>query len=356
MHKNPLLFFTEKLQIWYKTFKRDLPWRETTDPYKIWLSEIILQQTRVAQGLPYYLKFVESFPKVINFANAQEDEVLRLWQGLGYYSRARNMHATSKIVVAQFGGQFPKNYTDLLKLKGIGTYTAAAIASFANNEKVAVVDGNVYRVLSRIFGLEADISSPNGKKVFTELANKLLPDNNYAVHNQAIMEFGALQCTPKSPNCELCPFIDICIAFKNNTQSTLPVNLKKLKIINRYFYYCVVEFDGKIFMKKREGKGIWQGLFDFLLIEKDIPTEIEDVLVDSQLKNSAVINAISNVYVHKLTHQNLSITFIHLKIKNSDHQFVIENTSNFYSFSEIEVLPKPIVIANFIANELFGNT
>jgi A/G-specific adenine glycosylase len=343
--------FIDKLKFWYEKNHRKLPWRETKNPYFIWLSEIILQQTRVAQGLPYYLKFVDAFPTIKDFADAHEDEVLRLWQGLGYYSRARNMHATAKIISEQMHGIFPKDYKSLQKLKGVGTYTAAAIASFSYNEDVAVVDGNVYRVLSRFFGIETDISSPKGKKEFSELANEIVPKNDSASHNQAIMEFGAMLCTPKNPQCSSCPVADSCFAFLNNKQQFLPVNLKKVKITSRFLYYFIIEFNGKIFMKKRTEKGIWHGLFDFLMIEELENKPIEYILESDELTEilkSATIENISEKYYHQLTHQKLEITFIHLKMNSLENDFFVENKANFYDFEQVENLPKPIVIANFL--------
>jgi len=218
--------FSARLVEWYLQNKRELPWRTTKDPYKIWLSEIILQQTRVAQGLPYYLKFIEKYPNVRALANADEQEVLRLWQGLGYYSRARNLHAAAKYVANELGGNFPDSYQKLKQLKGVGDYTAAAIASFAYQEKVAVVDGNVYRVLARLFGIEIDINSNEGKKTFSKLANELITQYQPDLHNQAMMEFGALHCTPANPNCMFCPFTTECEARLTQRQSVLPIKIK----------------------------------------------------------------------------------------------------------------------------------
>lgn len=343
--------FNDKLKFWYENNHRKLPWRETKNPYFIWLSEIILQQTRVVQGLPYYLKFADAFPTIKDFADAPLDHVLRLWQGLGYYSRARNMHTTAKIISEEMGGVFPKDYKSLQKLKGVGTYTAAAIASFSYNENVAVVDGNVFRVLSRYFGIETDISSPKGKKEFSELANETLPKNDSATHNQAIMEFGAMLCAPKIPLCNLCPVADSCFAFLNNKQQVLPINLKKVKITNRYFYYFILEYNGKIFMKKRTEKGIWNGLFDFLLVEEFENKSIENILESNLIKeilNTSIIENISEKYFHQLTHQKLEIAFIHLKMNDIDNKYYINNKHNYYDLEQIENLPKPIVIANYL--------
>jgi A/G-specific adenine glycosylase len=345
--------FQDKLRAWYKKNQRDLPWRNSNDPYVIWLSEIILQQTRVAQGLPYFNKFLEVFPNVNAFAIANEDEILRLWQGLGYYSRARNMHATAKYINTELNGIFPTNYQGLLKLKGVGSYTAAAIASFAYNESVAVLDGNVYRVLSRIFGVYTDITSPDGKKVFSKLANELLPAFDSAIHNQAIMEFGALQCTP-SPNCDNCPLNLKCYAFTNKEQSNLPVKLKKLKITNRFFYYFIFEFGGKIFMKKRTGKGIWEGLFELYLIEKEEQTRLEVIFEEpsmkSYLQNASNIE-ISKEFKHQLTHQRLLVRFIWVKLSEKNKLFFQEHQADFYPISEVDGFPKPIIIANYFKNK-----
>ena len=257
--------FADSILNWYAKNKRDLPWRHTNNPYFIWLSEVILQQTRVKQGLPYYEKFVETYPTVQELAEADEQNVLRLWQGLGYYSRARNLHAAAKFVHQELAGKFPENYQDLLKMKGVGQYTASAIASFAYNEKVAVVDGNVFRVLARVFGVDTDIASHRGAKEFGALASFLLPNNQTDEYNQGIMEFGALQCTPQKPNCMYCPMQSGCVAFQEGKQKELPVKIKKIKIKNRYFHYLIFEYqkDGATYLalKKRVGKDIWKVCF-----------------------------------------------------------------------------------------------
>nr|WP_321539525.1 A/G-specific adenine glycosylase [Flavobacterium piscinae] len=221
--------FSNRLIQWYLENKRDLPWRNTTNPYPIWLSEIILQQTRVAQGLPYYERFIETFPTVFDLANASEEQVLKLWQGLGYYSRGRNLHKTAQIIAFELNGTFPTTYTELLKLKGIGSYTAATIASFSQKEVVPVVDGNVFRILARYFDVETDISSATAKKEFTALANELIDSKQPDVFNQALMEFGALQCVPKNPNCSICVFKDSCAALQKKKVDLLPIKLKKRK-------------------------------------------------------------------------------------------------------------------------------
>jgi len=255
--------FQNELINWYQSNKRDLPWRHTKDAYTIWLSEIILQQTRVEQGLPYYNKFLENFPTVRDFASATEAKVLKLWQGLGYYSRGRNMHATAQIVVNNFNGIFPNLHDDLLKLKGIGEYTAAAISSFSSGEARAVVDGNVFRVLARYFGIDIAINSPAGKKAFFALANELLYLEDPALYNQAIMEFGAIQCKPKSPNCTVCPLNQTCYALKNNLVKELPNKIKKAAQKHRYLDYFICQADDKILVRERQAGDVWQHLYDF---------------------------------------------------------------------------------------------
>ncbi|MBA4850830.1 A/G-specific adenine glycosylase [Emticicia sp. BO119] len=342
--------FSEVLQNWYHRNKRDLPWRNTKDPYKIWLSEVILQQTRVVQGLPYYLKFVEKYPAVMDLASADEKEVLRLWQGLGYYSRARNMHKTAKIITSELNGKFPETYAGLVKLKGIGPYTAAAIASFAFDEKVAVVDGNVYRVLARIFGLETDIASHEAKKIFGDLANELISDTTPGTHNQAMMEFGATYCTPASPGCMFCIFHYDCEANAKGKQAVLPVKSKKVKVKSRYFDYFVIEQSGKLMMSQRGSKDIWEGLYDFYLVEsQDSLLKIEatdndfllDILPVSTIKNT------SEIYKHILTHQNIEVRFWHIMI-NEGHGLQIPLDYDFYSWQEVDDLPKPILIEKYL--------
>ena len=227
--------FAPTLEEWYLRHKRDLPWRHTTDPYRIWLSEIILQQTRVAQGLPYYLRFIDAYPTLADLALAEEQELLRLWQGLGYYSRARNLHQTAKHIHHELAGEFPGTYRSLLTLKGIGAYTAAAVASFAYGERVPVVDGNVYRVLARVFGIDEDILSTGAKKTFATLATRLITDAiDPATYNQAIMEFGAIQCTPVAPDCLICPLQQQCVAYLTGRQRELPVKKKKAAVRERF--------------------------------------------------------------------------------------------------------------------------
>lgn len=344
--------FSNSLIRWYLQNKRDLPWRNTIDPYYIWLSEIMLQQTRVAQGMPYYFVFTEAFPTVFDLAKASEQEVLKLWQGLGYYSRARNLHKTAQYVAFELNGKFPDNYKDLLSLKGVGDYTAAAIASFSYNEAVPVVDGNVFRVLSRVFDIEVDISQPASKKVFQELALELMPKDNPAIFNQAIMEFGALQCVPKNPNCSICVMNDGCLALKMGKVNQLPVKLKKTKVTNRFFNYLIFEDEeGKSIIQQRTDKGIWHNLYEFPLIESDSEIGIDAISIEIS-KNSLIENGIRSLIemnlkaqMHKLSHQNLNIKFWKVE--------VFGTIENGISNSLLKTFPFPIVIYNFIEKFLF---
>lgn len=255
--------FTQTIQTWYQEHKRELPWRETNDPYTIWISEIILQQTRVVQGYEYFVRFMRRFPDILSLAEAHEDEVMKYWEGLGYYSRARNLHAAAK----SMNGIFPVTYSEVLALKGVGEYTAAAICSFAYGMPYAVVDGNVYRVLSRYWGIETPIDSTLGKKEFAMLADELLDKKHPALYNQAIMDFGAIQCTPQSPKCMFCPLVETCIALKSGKVNQLPVKKNKVKVTERYFNYIYVRAGACTFIHKRTGNDIWRNLFEFPLIE-----------------------------------------------------------------------------------------
>ena len=261
------LEFNNILLQWYAKNKRDLPWRSTKNPYKVWLSEIILQQTRVNQGLSYYLNFIEKYPKVEDLAAATEENILKLWQGLGYYSRARNLHFAAKQIIEDFNGKFPKTSFELKKLKGIGEYTSAAIASFCFNEPVAVIDGNVYRVLSRLFGIETPIDSTEGIKEFKNIANLYISKEHPGEYNQAMMDFGAIQCKPVNPMCNECPLIEICEAFNSNRINELPVKAKKVKKRNRYIYYIVPTYNESTFVSKRTQNDVWKNLYEFPIIE-----------------------------------------------------------------------------------------
>jgi A/G-specific adenine glycosylase len=343
--------FHNTLIKWYLQNKRDLPWRKTTNPYPIWLSEIMLQQTRVAQGTPYFLSFTAAFPTVFDLANANEEQVLKLWQGLGYYSRARNLHKTAQTVAFEMNGIFPDNYVDLLKLKGIGEYTAAAIASFSYNECVPVVDGNVFRVISRYFDVETDIAQASAKKEFAALAFELMPKDNPAQFNQAIMEFGALQCVPKNPNCTECVFNNSCAALQKKKVDKLPVKLKKTKVRNRYFNYIVAVDDlENTIIQKRTDKGIWHNLYEFPLIETDKVEDFETVAQQinqnffQENKMESLMEYNEESIIHKLSHQHLHIKFWKASLKGT-----IENGIDLET---AKTFPFPIVIHNFIEEKL----
>jgi len=339
--------FSKKIINWYQDNKRDLPWRATKDPYKVWLSEIILQQTRVVQGLPYYNKFLNRFPELKNLASASEQEVLKQWQGLGYYSRARNLHATAKHIQNELDGNFPLDYDSLLKLKGIGDYTAAAIASFCYDEKKAVVDGNVYRVLARYFGIDTAINSHAAKKEFKALAFEMMDKENPGLFNQAIMEFGALQCIPSKPDCNICPLKDSCVGLQKNKVAILPVKAKKNKIVRRYFNYLILVTDeNKTVVRMREGKGIWQNLYEFPLIESDKSIDYKTLIGDKKFleyteQQDFSLNLLTDEdIVHKLTHQHLFIKFWLVSL--------LEYSKKTISWRSVSHLPFPIVIHNFI--------
>ena len=341
------MIFSNLLIQWYLQNKRDLPWRKTLDPYKIWLSEIMLQQTRVAQGTPYFLSFITAFPTVFDLAAANEEQVLKLWQGLGYYSRARNLHKTAQYVANELAGIFPDNYNDLLKLKGVGEYTAAAIASFSYDESVPVVDGNVFRVLSRYFNIDTDIAAASAKKEFAALAFELMPKDNAALFNQAIMEFGALQCVPKSPNCSICIFNSSCAALQKKKVDQLPVKSKKLKVRNRFFNYLVVSDDNdNTIIQKRTAKGIWHNLYEFPLIETEAPEDFDFIannIQDEYFGNNSVTSiqdCNEKSIIHKLSHQHLHIKFWKIRVDGT-----IENGIDAKT---LKTFPFPIVIYNFI--------
>jgi len=299
---------------WYRQNHRDLPWRRTNDPYAIWLSEVILQQTRVDQGMPYWFRFLEAFPTATDLANADEQEVLRLWQGLGYYSRARNLHDAAKVVRDEYNGIFPDQYEQIRALKGIGDYTAAAIGSIAFNLPHAVVDGNVYRFLSRIFAINTPIDSTNGKKEFFVLANELIDKSNPGMFNQAMMEFGAMQCKPSNPDCSVCPFNQYCQSFATNTVSEYPVKSKKTKTRNRYFDFIILSDEKNTILQKREGKDIWQGLYQFPLIESATKNKNKLDLSKSEVANYLNTNShkmvkSSAIVKHVLSHQVIFAKF-----------------------------------------------
>lgn len=322
---------------WYRQNQRDLPWRRTKNPYHIWLSEIILQQTRVDQGTDYYLKFIKHYPTVQDLATAEEINILNDWQGLGYYSRARNLHFSAKFISDELEGTFPSTYKDILKLKGVGKYTAAAIASFAFNEATAVVDGNVYRVLSRVFDIETPIDSTKGQKEFQELADSLIFEENPAEHNQAIMELGAMICSPK-PKCESCPVMGKCLAFKNKTIEQRPIKAKKTKVRDRHFHFLIFEKDGKTFLEQRTQKDVWQNMYQFPLIESKDLTLPDDY---------PVINKISEEVKHILSHQRIHARFYHFS------EFPKERNEKWITLNraDIQDYPLPRIIDRYLEEQ-----
>ena len=338
--------FSNRLIHWYLQNDRDLPWRKSKNPYFIWLSEIRPQPTRGSQGLAYYLTSTKEFPTVFDLAKAPETKVLKLWQGLGYYSRARNLHYSAKYIVNELDGVFPTNYKELLKLKGVGDYTASAISSICFNEVQAVVDGNVYRVLSRYFNIDTPINSSKGIKEFKELAQSLIDPSLPGNHNQAVMDFGALCCKPQKPLCATCVLNDSCGALQKNRVQVLPIKEKKIKIKKRYFNFLVIRSEnGKTVLSQRKGKGIWEGLYEFPLMETEKSFELT---VNSPELNKWINNPIeltlfnTKEIVHKLSHQHLYTKFWIIDVKN-----VSVDTVNW---SDLEKYPVPILIANFLKN------
>ena len=338
--------FSVLIQNWYRQNRRLLPWRESIDPYSIWLSEVILQQTRVEQGTSYYLRFISAFPTVNHLAKASEDEVLSLWQGLGYYSRARNMHTAAKTIVEKHDGIFPADYKSILDLKGVGDYTAAAIASISYDLPHAVVDGNVYRVLARYLKINTPIDTSAGKKLFAKIAHELLDTENPGIHNQALMEIGALVCTPKNPKCQKCPISEKCMSFEDHSQPDYPVKAKKTKVRDRFFHYLVVTDGQQLLLKKRGEKDIWQGLYDFPLIEKK-----DNKLPDHKEFNSWSPQNIHEeaAFTHILSHQKIHARFWVITVKKlngQDGQLVVDR-------NELEDYPLPQLLIRYVKSSGF---
>lgn len=343
--------FARLLIEWYHEHKRDLPWRNTNDPYLIWISEIILQQTRVAQGYAYYQRFIERFPNLESLAASEENEVLKYWQGLGYYSRARNLHQAAISV----NGVFPVKYEDILKLKGVGTYTAAAICSFAYNQPHAVVDGNVYRVLSRFFGVNEPIDSGKGKKMFASLAHDLLDKVQPALYNQAIMDFGALQCIPLSPDCTVCPFKNRCFAFNHNMVSSLPIKQNKTKTSERFFYYLLIRDNGNIYLNKRTENDIWKNLYELPLIESNTALAVDDFIRKQEFasifKENSVVNVrLLNKTKHVLSHRIIYADFYELEAQDIKMDFLSKYTR--LNMVDLELYPVSRLMHNFFENFL----
>lgn len=345
--------FSTTLLSWYRDHARDLPWRNTKDPYVIWLSEVVLQQTRVAQGTPYFHALLLAFPSVQDLAAAEEATLFRIWQGLGYYSRARNLHKTAKYIVAN-GGTFPNNYADLIKLPGIGPYTAAAIASFAFDEPKPVVDGNVFRILARYFGVETDILHSSARKIFTELADGLIPMGQPATFNQAIMEFGSLQCSPV-PQCGSCPLRTSCVAYATDRTQILPIKAKKKPVRERFLAYFIFEYRGKIWVRQRTQKDIWAGLWEFYLVElPDLGTSLdllaEDPVVGPWFADLALF-ALKAPSAHMLSHQKLISKAWHIQVP--DH-FEMPQSEEYQWIEpqDFKNLGKPVLLLNLITDNL----
>lgn len=341
--------FALKLIEWYKQNGRDLPWRQTNDPYIIWLSEIILQQTRVEQGLPYFERFIHNFPTIHSFAEANEEDILRLWQGLGYYSRARNMHKAAKMVMMDFGGVFPTHYPELLQLPGVGEYTAAAISSFSVNEDQAVLDGNVFRVLARYYGVDTPINTGSGKKLFQNLVQELLPVGHAALFNQAIMDFGAIHCKPKAPLCSTCIFNQDCYANRNHLSDTLPVKLKGAKSKNRYFHYFIIKNNESILMSKRKEGDVWANLYEFPMIESEVDLTIDGLTAMPEYVrhfSKAILEPVGEVVKHVLSHQNIYAKFYIIndldQINNEKEEW------NYVLLEKLDSLAKHKLIFSFI--------
>ncbi|MHC1702748.1 MAG: A/G-specific adenine glycosylase [Tenuifilaceae bacterium] len=339
---------------WYHENKRDLPWRNTDNPYFIWISEVILQQTRVAQGHDYYLRFINTFPTIKHLADAHIDKVMKVWQGLGYYTRARNLHKGAQQILTNFNGELPNSYNELIKIRGIGPYSAGAIASFAFKEVVPAIDGNVYRVLSRVYGVFASPESSAGKKDFFNLAMEIIDKNQPDVFNQALLDFGALQCIPRNPNCLTCPFSDICYAYRNNLVDQLPIKGKKLTIRERFLNYILIRYKDSTFIKRREEGDIWTSLYEFPLIETKKLVNLEELmnepdwkaLIGKEIPN---ILHVSQPVKHPLSHQTLYTRFLIIEIKKPSAKL----KTNYLKIltPEIQEYSIPRVIDNFLAAE-----
>jgi len=337
---------------WYFNNKRELPWRNTKNPYEIWVSEIILQQTRVFQALDYYHKFLSEFPDIHSLANADQQSILKVWQGLGYYSRARNMQQSAIRIVNELNGKFPVTYSEIIKLKGIGDYTAAAIASFAFNERVPAVDGNVYRVLSRLFDEKTPIDSVKGKKIFKAIACELIKTQEPYIFNQAMMEFGALQCLPKNPDCQECCLKTVCLAYGHNNVKTLPVKSKLSAKKERYFNYFFILNKDFTLIKKRTNKDIWHGLFEFPLIETPLKTDIADILKSNEWKIlfDGRVGSIKSEPLrikHLLTHQKINAAFYSLNVEEVDILKIKNSDFIKIKIKDLIKYPVPKIIENF---------
>lgn len=349
-----MTIFFNTLSQWYEENQRVLPWRNTQDAYLIWLSEIILQQTRVEQGWPYYLNFTKTFPDIFSLANASEDQVLKLWQGLGYYSRARNLHHTAKEIVAQYHGIFPNDYKKIMALKGIGDYTAAAILSFAFKAPYPVLDGNVARIISRMFGISTPIDSIKGKKEIYGILNRLIPTDYPDIFNQAMMDFGALQCKPGNPDCSQCPFMKKCKACQKDMVKFFPVKAEKQPVKTRFFYYFVIQYQNKILLQKREGKDIWRGLYEFPLLESIETLSENQIRLSFPFKKDIKLTKFHTLdeQKHLLSHQTLYISFIEPILTEKQLRKIFDHTSDFIVATDIHQYGVPKAIDNFIRKKM----
>jgi len=346
--------FANRLLRWHKDIDRNLPWKEDRDPYKTWLSEIIMQQTRIVQGTPYYLKFVEAYPTIVDLANAPSDDVMKLWQGLGYYSRARNLHHAAKTVRDDFEGVFPTDYKDILSLKGVGKYTAAAIASFAYDQEYAVVDGNVIRVLSRYFGITDAVDNSATLKLIDDKAAKLIEGSDPAAYNQAIMDFGATYCTPKSPDCTSCIFADVCKAYDKGLVDEIPYKAKKIKKRTRHLHYLIVsDAGGNTIIRHRQEKDIWQSLYDYPCMEMESDKQLNQESIGAYLSSSFGMEIIEikfpiKTYKHILTHQTLYGQFYRIKVNH------IQKLTTPYlgvKMSEVESYALPVLLTKHLKDK-----
>ncbi|HET7118934.1 MAG TPA: A/G-specific adenine glycosylase [Hanamia sp.] len=347
-------YFSSSLLQWDNTENvRQMPWKCEKDPYKIWISEIILQQTRVQQGINYYIRFITEFPDVKSLATAPQKKVYKLWEGLGYYSRCKNLIETAKFIYKNLDGKFPEKYEDILSLKGIGNYTASAIASFAYNKPYAVLDGNVFRVLSRFFGIEIPINTTEGKKMYRQLSQQLIDKQRPAEYNQAIMDFGAVICKPLLPLCKECPLRKKCLAYFDNKTELLPINNKTVKQKQRFFNYLIVEYKSKFYVNKRTQKDIWENLYEFILIETKSWKKEKEIFIDASFlaliqDNIYMLKSESKRIMQKLTHQHIVGHFFHIEIgkplKKSEKYYLVPK-------KEIKLLPFPKIIASYFADK-----
>lgn len=348
------MIFSQVLVEWYAANKRILPWRDTGNPYYIWVSEVILQQTRVAQGFDYYLRFINTFPTVYDLARADIDRVLKVWQGLGYYTRARNMHATAKEIVEKYNGAFPRTYKELIKLKGVGDYTASAIAAFAFGEPVAAVDGNVYRIFARLFGVDTPIDTQKGKQELKAIADSMLDKDRPGVYNQAIMDFGGTVCMPKKPSCLTCPVMEICSAFRNRMVDRYPVKSKTIKKTERYLTYIIPQKGEQTYITKRIKDDIWKSLYEFPLIETDRQMEVAEIVETDSWARLFEGKAVDVLYFstpkkYMLSHQRIFARFVVVRI-NEESQLLKENFSAI-ELSEIHNYSTSRLIEGFLAAE-----